>query len=165
MSSVIVTADLEGSDDEFNSDQDMQQEEKKGRSNKKGVKTKGRGFKGDFVEDRYSGKAGQFDSVDDNDNSEAQKSVEGYIIFVTNVHEEAQEDDVYDLFADYGEPKQIHLNLDRRTGYVKGYALVEYETHKEAQNAITNLNGHSLLEQEICVDWAFVKPKKVTRRR
>lgn len=163
MTSVIVTADLEGSDEEFHSDQGM--EEEKG-SKKRGVKTKGRGFKGGFNDDRYSGQAGQFESVDEDvdPNSQAQKSVEGYILFVTNVHEEAQDDDVYDLFADFGEPKQIHLNLDRRTGYVKGYALVEYETHKEAQNAINSLNGHALLEQEIAVDWAFVKPKRNKRR-
>ena len=89
------------------------------------------------------------------------------MIFVSGVQEEAQEEDLVDIFGEFGELKNVHLNLDRRTGYVKGYAIIEYGERAEAESAISNLNGRAMLEQTLHVDWAFsaVPPKRKGGRR
>lgn len=87
------------------------------------------------------------------------KSVEGWIIFATGISSEAEPDDVERIFADYGVINSIHLNVDRRTGYLKGYAFVEYETFKSAREAIEKLNGTSHFDHAIKVDWCFLDRK------
>merc|ERR1712039_425301 len=100
----------------------------------------------------------------DDDNTGPARSTEGWVIIVSGVHEEAQEDDVFEAFAEYGDIKNLHLNLDRRTGFVKGYAFIEYESKKEADAAIKNMDGQVLLDQKLSVHWAFSKAGDGRRR-
>lgn len=84
-----------------------------------------------------------------------QRSIEGWTILVCGVKEDVEEDDLYNVFSEFGRVKDLHLNLERRTGYAKGYALIEYESFEEAQAAIRAMNGNQLLTKTVCVDWAF----------
>ncbi|KAJ3625394.1 hypothetical protein Zmor_004242 [Zophobas morio] len=93
------------------------------------------------------------------------QDLEGWILIITGLHEEVAEDHIYNKFGDYGEIKNLHLNVDRRTGFVKGYALIEYETHSEARAALERLNNQDLLGCKMSVDWAFVKPPYLTEER
>ena len=56
--------------------------------------------------------------------------------------------------------KSLHANLDRKTGYLKGYALIEFENLVDAQKAVNKLNGSNFLDKKINVGFAFKKPEK-----
>ncbi len=88
------------------------------------------------------------------------KSAKGFIVFVRNLHPETQEESLYDFFMSFGDVKNVHLNLDRNTGFAKGYAFLEYESEEEAKRAVDKADGQEFLGNEIEVDFAFKKEPK-----
>lgn len=127
------------------------------------TKRKGRGFSSADDQARGLPSIVSFDTLPATGSSagRAQRSVEGWVLLVSGLHEEATEDDLHDKFADYGTIVDLKMNLDHRTGYVKGYALVEYASYKEAAAAIEALSGSTLLEAAIKCDFAFVRMPEV----
>jgi len=128
-----------------------------GKTDDSGRKIKGRGFapqKQQSEEDRYGGR---YETSGEDDKAGPLRSVEGWIVFASGIHEEATEEDIRDRFSDFGEVKNYQLPLDRRTGFVKGYALIEYEHKEEAESAIKEANGTQFMDNIIHVDWAFSK--------
>jgi RNA recognition motif-containing protein len=46
-------------------------------------------------------------------------AVEGFIVFISNLHDETTEADINDKFSKYGTIMNMQMPLDRRSGYVK----------------------------------------------
>ncbi|OAF71959.1 RNA-binding protein 8A [Intoshia linei] len=123
-------------------------------SNHEDVKKKGRGFNTSRVKTGIK----NYDTLDTHDKSAVPtRSVEGWILIVRNLDKELHEDDLRDVFEEYGKIKNLHLNIERRSGYIKGYAFIEYGTFNEAKMAIMEMDNKEINDQTISVDWTFMR--------
>ncbi len=84
-------------------------------------------------------------------------------LFVGNLPFKATEEDVRNLFAEFGEIVDLKLITDRMSGRSKGIAFVEFSTAEQAQAAIEGLHEHDLLGRNIVVNVA--KPFVPRERR
>ncbi|KRY51051.1 RNA-binding protein 8A [Trichinella britovi] len=91
-------------------------------------------------------------------------SVDGWTIIVSNLHQEAEEDEIKQAFEDFGPVKTINILLNRETGYLTGVAIIEYEVYDMALEAVQTMNGATFLGKKLKVDWLFIeKPKPISR--
>ena len=66
-------------------------------------------------------------------------------ILVKNLSHQATQEDVRELFEEYGYVRSVDLRIDRETGRPRGSAVVEMATEYEAEAAIKALDGKELL--------------------
>jgi len=75
-------------------------------------------------------------------------------LYVGNLSYDATENDLEDLFAQYGPVSETHLMLDRATGRPRGFAFVTMATPEGAQAATDALNGKEWLGRALTVNVA-----------
>lgn len=82
-------------------------------------------------------------------------------IYVGNVDFKATEDQLSDLFAEYGEVTSVKIITDKVTGRSKGYAFVEMANDADGKAAVKALNGYVLNNREMSVSEA--RPREENR--
>ncbi|KAG8878120.1 translation initiation factor eIF3 subunit g [Tulasnella sp. 332] len=73
---------------------------------------------------------------------------------VTNVSEDAEEDDLRDLFAKFGRVARVYVGKDRETGIGKGYAFVSFEDKQSAEKALEKVHGKGYDNLILNVQWS-----------
>ena len=63
-------------------------------------------------------------------------------IYVGNLPYTVRDDDLRELFAEYGEVSSAKVIMDRETNRSKGFGFVEMSDSADAQAAIDGLNGN-----------------------
>jgi len=89
-------------------------------------------------------------------------------IYVGNLHYGLTEDELRELFEEYGEVMSVKIITDKYSGRSKGYGFVEMSDDKEAQKAIDNLNEADLKGRNIRVNQARERqddPRRENRSR
>ena len=71
-------------------------------------------------------------------------------LFVGSIAPMATEDDIKELFSEYGTVRKLEMPRDIFTGRCKGFAFVDMEGH-EARAAMTGLNGKSFMDNNLKV--------------
>lgn len=77
-------------------------------------------------------------------------------IYIGNLSFQAEQEDLLDLFSQYGEVKSASLPLDRETGRKRGFGFVEMASDEDEQKAIDDLQN---------VEWMgrMIRVNKATR--
>lgn len=75
-------------------------------------------------------------------------------LYVGNLSFKAGNDEVRDLFSQYGNVLDVALPMDRESGRPRGFAFVTMETADEAQKAIDGLNGQDFQGRDLQVNEA-----------
>ena len=75
-------------------------------------------------------------------------------IYVGNLNYEVTQEDLNEVFGEYGTVKRVYLPTDRETGRKRGFGFVEMNTDEEETAAIETLDGAEWMGRTIRVNKA-----------
>ena len=84
-------------------------------------------------------------------------------IYVGNLPFSATDDEVRDMFSEFGAVTSVHLITDRDTGRPRGFGFVEMENDEEADNAIGALHQRDMGGRSLNVNEARPREQRPQR--
>jgi RNA recognition motif-containing protein len=84
-------------------------------------------------------------------------------IYIGNLSYQATEEDIREVFTEYGAVQRVVLPIDRETGRMRGFAFVEMANDGDEEKAINDLDGAEWMGRQLKVNKA--KPKESSGRR
>ena len=85
-------------------------------------------------------------------------------IYVGNLSYEVTQEDLNNVFTEYGTVKRVHLPTDRETGKMRGFGFVEMSAEEEETAAIEALDGAEWMGRELKVNKARERENRGPRR-
>ena len=86
-------------------------------------------------------------------------------IYVGNLNYRLEEQDLQDVFQEFGEVTSVKIVKDRMSGRAKGFGFVEMANDSEAEAAINALDGREVMGRPLKVNKAKPREQKETRER
>ena len=84
-------------------------------------------------------------------------------IYVGNLSYNVTQDDLSQVFSEYGAVKQVQLPTDRETGRARGFGFVEMESEAAEDEAIQALDGAEWMGRVLKVNKARPREEKNSR--
>lgn len=86
-------------------------------------------------------------------------------IYVGNLSYQLTDDELRELFAEYGEVSNVNMITDKFSMQSKGFAFVEMERQMDAEEAIKALNGSLVKGRNLKVNQARPQTKKPYKQK
>ncbi|MDQ1472496.1 MAG: hypothetical protein QOJ99_3976 [Bryobacterales bacterium] len=80
-------------------------------------------------------------------------------LFVGNLSFKTTQDELLAAFSQFGNVERVNIVTDRETGQPRGFAFVEMTEKRDAETAISQLNGADLNGRNMNVNEARPKPE------
>ena len=85
-------------------------------------------------------------------------------IYVGNLPYGMRDDELLNLFSEFGNVKSANVIMDRSSGKSKGFGFVEMDDGDDAEKAIESLNGREISGRELRVNEARPRGDRPNRR-